>query len=92
MPTSRNSAPPSSKIRALAAVLTALLCCWNAGCGRRVAYVDGNHTLTKLNKGDAAPHAGVLITEGYLSQIYEALGEQKCANSPCSTAEPLRPH
>jgi hypothetical protein len=90
MKTSRNSVPLSSKTRALAAALIALLCCWNAGCGKRVAYVEGNHKLTKMNKGDPAPHAGVLITDAYLSQIYEALGNQKCSQPPCSAAEPVR--
>ena len=75
MKTSRNFVLPSSKIRLLAAASIALLCCLNAGCAKRVDYVSGDHKLTKLNKGDRAPHPGILITENYLSQIYEALGQ-----------------
>ena len=72
--TFRNSAPRSSARRlALAALSIALLSCLSAGCGRRVSYVNGDHKLTRLNPGDPAPHGGVLMSEQYLSEIYEAL-------------------
>jgi len=57
-----------------AVILIALLSCLSAGCGRRVSYVSGDHTLVKLEAGQPAPHAGVLMSESYLSEIFEALG------------------
>ncbi|MCY3018231.1 MAG: hypothetical protein NTW87_04260 [Planctomycetota bacterium] len=57
-----------------ALLLIVLLSCLSGGCARRAVYVESSHKLVKLEAGEAAPHAGVLMTEGYLSEIYEALG------------------
>jgi hypothetical protein len=74
MTMSRSSAPRWS-IRLLA-VLIVLLSCSSGGCAKRVTYVAGTHRLTHLKAGDSAPHAGVLMSEEYLSEIYEALGRK----------------
>jgi hypothetical protein len=55
--------------------LIALLSCLSGGCARRVSYVNSDHQLVRLEAGQPAPHAGVLMSEGYLSEIYEALGK-----------------
>lgn len=66
-----------ARARAAAAlILIALLSFWSAGCGRRVSYVEGGHKLTRLEPGQPAPRRGVLLSEEYLSQIYDALGEK----------------
>ena len=54
-----------------------LLICLSAGCGKRVEYLNGEHKLTRLKTGQAAPRDGVLINEGYLSEIYQNLGQAK---------------
>ena len=63
--------PPLARL-----LLIALLSCLSAGCARRVTYVNSEHKLTRLEAGQPAPHAGVLMSEGYLSEIYEALGRK----------------
>jgi hypothetical protein len=73
MKTFRTSAPRSALRLLLAAVLIALLSCSSAGCGRRVSYVNDSRALIKLKAGEPAPRDGVLMSEGYLSEIYEAL-------------------
>jgi hypothetical protein len=70
----KNSVRRWSKVRLLAVVWIGLLSFSNAGCGKRVSYVNGGHSLTKVVKGQPAPQDGVLMSEEYLSQIYEALG------------------
>jgi len=73
-----------------------LLSCLSAGCGKRVSYVRGDHQLVRLESGQTAPHAGVLMSEGYLSEIYEALGEtgkprERCAEKTCPVPAILPP-
>jgi len=75
MKTSRNSARRSAALTAPALILIALLSCLSAGCGRRVTYVSGSHKLTHLKQGQPAPEAGVLMSEEYLSEIFETLGK-----------------
>ncbi len=77
MRTFRNFAPRCSTRRALLALSIALLCCLNAGCAKRVTYVNGQHKLTKLTEGQPAPHGGVLLSEEYLSEIFEALNKKQ---------------
>jgi hypothetical protein len=59
----------------VALVSIVLLSCLSAGCGRRAVYVPSERSLVRLEAGETAPHAGVLMTEGYLSEMYEALGK-----------------
>jgi len=73
MTTSRNSAPRFSLRLVLAAVSIALLSCSSAGCAKRVNYVNDSRALIKLKAGEPAPRDGVLLSEGYLSEIFEAL-------------------
>lgn len=70
------------------AICIALLICLSAGCGKRAAYVEGGHKLTRVNKGQAAPHKGVLLSEEYLAQIYETLGQPPGTKTPlCKPCE-----
>lgn len=62
--------------RPAALLLIALLSCSSAGCARRVTYVNADRKLIHLEAGQPAPQAGVLMSEGYLSEIYEALGRK----------------
>ena len=64
----------STPRRMVAAIWMTLAICLSAGCGKRVEYLNSDHKLTRLKQGQAAPRSGVLISEGYLSEIYEALG------------------
>jgi len=73
MKTCRIFEPRSLLRRALAAALIVLLSCSNAGCGRRVSYVNDSRALIKLKAGEPAPRDGVLLSEGYLSEIFEAM-------------------
>jgi hypothetical protein len=63
--------------RTAALILIALLCCLSSGCARRVTYVNSDHKLTRVEAGQPAPQTGVLISEGYLAEIFEALGKEK---------------
>ena len=63
--------------RMAAAIWMLLLICSSAGCGKRVEYVNGDRKLTRLTQGQPAPRPGVLISEGYLSEIYATLGQPK---------------
>jgi hypothetical protein len=78
MLTNKTSEPRCAR-RRRAAVGTwmTLLICLSAGCGKRIEYVNGDHKLTRLKEGQPAPRPGVLISEGYLSEIYETLGQPK---------------
>lgn len=60
--------------RWLATIWILSLCCWSAGCGRRVVYVNGGHRVIRLEQGQPAPERGVWMSEEYLSEIHEALG------------------
>lgn len=53
--------------------------CLSAGCGRRVEYVNSDHRLTKLKEGQPAPRPGVLVSEGYLSEMYDAMDKPRPA-------------
>jgi len=79
MKTSRNSAKPSLRRSLLAplAISIALLSCLSAGCAKRVSYVNDDHKLARLEAGQPAPRKGVLMSEGYLSDLFEALGQNK---------------
>ena len=68
----------SSKARqmSLAICLTPLICL-SAGCGKHVEYVNSEHRLTRLKTGQPSPREGVLISEGYLSEMYDALGQSR---------------
>ncbi|HEY3323167.1 MAG TPA: hypothetical protein VGP72_22125 [Planctomycetota bacterium] len=74
-PATRPSPRPRIQRRLAAGILIALLSCLSGGCARRVSYVNSDHQLVRLEAGQPAPHAGVLMSEGYLSEIYEALGK-----------------
>lgn len=66
--------------------------CLSAGCGSRATtYVNSDHRLTKLKEGEAAPRSGVLINEGYLAEIYEALGRPKPAVAEAAKASTNTP-
>jgi len=39
-------------------------------------YVRGDHQLIRLESGQVAPQKGVLISESYLSELFEALKRQ----------------
>ena len=67
--------PPLRKMAAWISI--ALLCCLSAGCARRVTYVNSDHKLVRLEAGQPAPNSGVLMSEGYLSEIFEALGKKE---------------
>ena len=54
-----------------------LLLSLSAGCGKRVEYLNGDHRLTRLTQDQPAPRPGVLISENYLAEIFEALGRPK---------------
>ena len=69
--------PCAITARMAAAIWIALLICSSAGCGKRVEYVNGDRKLTRLSQGQPAPRSGVLISEGYLSEIYVTLGQPK---------------
>jgi len=71
-PTTNRGCPWHTRVAGL--ILIALLSFWSGGCARRVVYVPSEHKLVKLEAGQPAPYAGVLLTEGYLGEIYEALG------------------
>ncbi len=73
MPMFRNFEPRFLRPRLAVVIGIALLCCWNGGCAKRVSYVSGSHKLTRLDAGQPAPHPGVLMSEEYLSEIFEAL-------------------
>ncbi|MEI6235359.1 MAG: hypothetical protein WCT04_20065 [Planctomycetota bacterium] len=71
------------------AIWITLLCCLSAGCGKRVEYLTNDHKLTRLNQDQPAPRPGVLISEGYLAELFEALGRPKPnADSPDSKNAP----
>ena len=81
-----------SGARCTTVISIALLICSSAGCAKRVEYVNGDHRLTRLTQGQPAPRPGVLISEGYLSEIYEALGRPKPgADIPDSKTAPAAP-
>jgi hypothetical protein len=52
----------------------ALLCCSTSGCAKRAVYVDSERQLVRLKAGEAAPREGVLVSPGYLAEMFEALG------------------
>jgi len=66
-----------NKLRVAAWISIALLCCLSSGCARRVTYVNSDHKLVRLEAGQPAPNSGVLMSEGYLSEIFEALGKKE---------------
>lgn len=78
--------------RGVVLICIALLICSSAGCGKRAPYVAGGHKLTRLDKGQAASQRGVLMSEEYLAQIFETLGEAPpAAKAPaCKTCPPLK--
>jgi len=61
----------------LQAISTVLLCCWMSGCAKRVVYVNDARKLIQLKAGEAAPRDGVLVSPGYLAEMYERLGTVK---------------
>jgi hypothetical protein len=73
MKTSNRFAKPFARRPALAIAWIVLLSCWSGGCAKHVSYVNADRALTRLKTGEPAPHDGVLMSEGYLSDIYEAL-------------------
>jgi hypothetical protein len=56
------------------AIWILLLSGLSGGCGRRVVYVNDERKLISLKTGEMAPRDGVLVSPGYLSEMYEAMG------------------
>lgn len=89
----------SSKARRMSlAICLAPLICLSAGCGKHVEYVNSEHRLTRLKTGQPAPREGVLVSEGYLSEMYDALGQArptledaKAAKAPLAETAKLPP-
>lgn len=65
----------SLRRRWFAVIWIGLLCCWMSGCAKRVVYVNDERKLIQLKAGEVAPRDGVLVSPGYLAEMYERLGK-----------------
>ena len=59
--------------RWLLAMLMLCLLCSNAGCAKRVTYLDGEHKAVPLTKGQPAPDKGWWLSDSYAAELYEQL-------------------
>jgi len=91
MPHSRNGSSRfgrawrrATRMMCLAVLLTSLIGC--AAAKPQVVYLREGQKATRLRAGEAAPHDGWLLTDGYLAELYDLL-ERKAAAQDAAKSE-----
>jgi hypothetical protein len=67
---------------AMRTLLVFSLLVFASGCAGRVHYLTETEKIVHLNGGDPAPHAGWLLSDDYLADIYDVIGMKLPDNGP----------